>query len=58
MTHTTITFTPEKLAKLKRNYAKCIGDTFFFEGKPILKAYAKYMIEYLEQKFNHRRKAQ
>jgi hypothetical protein len=51
----TITFTPELLAKLKREYKKAISkniDTFLFEGNELLVSYTKYLIEYLETVFN------
>jgi hypothetical protein len=51
---TTINFTRAKLAQLKDHYtmAKRRGaDQFEFEGHPIIMAYAKYLIEYLESQF-------
>lgn len=51
----TITFTPELLEKLKREYKKAISkniDTFLFEGNELLVSYTKYLIEYLETVFN------
>lgn len=46
-----IVFDRDKLEKLKRRYKECPeGGTFEFEGKEILKSYAKYLIEYLEQR--------
>jgi len=38
--------------ELKRLYNNCKGETFMFKGKEILKSYAKYMIEYLEEKLS------
>jgi hypothetical protein len=47
-----ITFTPDKFKKFKEIYESTEdGKTFMFEGKEILKSYAKYMIRYLEMKF-------
>lgn len=49
----TIAFTPEKLKAFKRAKAEAESagrDTFIFEGKEVLCAYAKYVIEYLESK--------
>lgn len=48
-TQKTITWTPTKLDKLKKIYNQTKGDTFEFEGEQLLKAYAKYLIEYLER---------
>jgi len=48
----TIAVTPETLTRLKQAYANCETETFVFEGREILKAYAKYMIEHLENQFN------
>jgi hypothetical protein len=50
----TISFTPEKLKQLKRMYDECEGESFMFEGHEVLKAYAKYMIEYLENQFRRK----
>ena len=49
-----IAWTPAKLTKFKRDYAKAITDgkvTFMFEGHEVLVRYAKYLIEYLENRF-------
>lgn len=47
-----IQFTPEKLKEFKKLYERTEkGATFVFEGKEVLKEYAKYVIEYLEGKF-------
>jgi hypothetical protein len=47
-----IEFTPEKLKAFKKLYEGTeAGKTFMFEGKEVLKEYAKYVIEYLEPKF-------
>ena len=48
----TVTFTPEKLRAFRKAYNKCTTDVFEFEGHPYVKGYAKYVIEYLEGKFN------
>lgn len=49
-----ITFTPALFRKLKHCYKKAVTekkDMFVFDGREILTAYAKYLIEYLETKF-------
>lgn len=49
-----IEFTREKYLKLKREYNKAVAQgksRFDFEGHPVLVAYAKYLIQYLEMKF-------
>lgn len=48
---TTVTFTPEILARFKRVYRDAVdahSDTFMFEGKEYVVTYAKYLIEYLD----------
>jgi len=48
----TINFTPEKLKDFKKLYeATEPGKTFMFEGREVLKDYAKYVIQYLEDQF-------
>jgi hypothetical protein len=50
----TIEFTRAKLAKLKEMYSHAKAnkiEQFQFEGHPMLTAYAKYLIEYLEGRF-------
>jgi len=47
-------FTPETFARFKKAYEAVKDDpdaVFEFEGKPVLAAYAKYVIEYLEDRF-------
>ena len=40
---------PENIKIFKRKYKSCKdGGTFFFEGREVLKDYAKYIIEYLD----------
>jgi hypothetical protein len=54
-TDNTISFDRVKLAKLKRYYNRALKykrDQFTFEGSELLVAYAKYLIEYLEGRFN------
>ena len=41
----------EDFKELKRLYAECVEETFIFKGEELLKSYAKYLIEYLEGKF-------
>ena len=36
------------LVRFKKAYQACQGDRFTFDGNEFLKAYAKYLIEYLE----------
>lgn len=48
-----IQFTPEKFKAFKKLYEKTAANqTFMFEGREVLKEYAKYVIEYLELKFD------
>lgn len=51
---TTINFTRAKLDELKQAYTKAKqkgAEQFEFEGHPLLVAYAKYLIQYLEGAF-------
>jgi len=46
-------FTPEKLEEFRKLYYKALEEeteTFEFQGYPIFVLYARYMIEYLEDK--------
>ena len=55
----TVQFDRPTLARLKRAYNKACEaklDSFVFEGHELLVAYAKYLIEYLEDRFNPQRK--
>jgi hypothetical protein len=48
-----IQFTPAKFKAFKKLYARTKeGETFFFEGKEVLKEFAGYVILYLAPKFN------
>jgi hypothetical protein len=50
-----ITFTPEKVKVLRKEYDAAVkrGDgQFVFEGHELDSGYAKYLLEYLEGKFN------
>jgi len=50
-----IKISKEEIDNFKKSYNKCKpGETFFFEGEEILKEYAKYLIEYLESKFEQK----
>lgn len=49
-TTTNIDFDRDRLESFKRAYDKCESDTFEFDGHTFLKSYAKYMIEYLEER--------
>ena len=52
MTKVYISFTPEKLKEFKKLYeATKPNGIFIFEGREVLKEYAKYVIIYLEGKF-------
>ena len=51
-----VTFTEEKLKRLKVAYEGCTTESFWFEDNEYLKSYAKYMIEYLEGQFKGARK--
>lgn len=55
MATNSITFTPEKLAQLKKEYEEAVNnkqETFLFDGKhELLVDYAKYLIQYLESRF-------
>jgi hypothetical protein len=53
----TINFNPEKLERFRAAYEWCEGEWFFFEDQKVLKAYAKYMIEHLDNVFKSRRKS-
>jgi hypothetical protein len=46
---TSPTVTPENLDGFKAAYEACKGESFFWQGQEILKAYAKWVIYYLEQ---------
>jgi hypothetical protein len=45
-----ITWTPAKLKRFRKAYNECQTDQFTFEGFTFLKAYAAYLIEYLDGK--------
>lgn len=54
-----ITWTPEKVRRLKKLTAKVRADgkpEFTFEGSVFVAAYAEYLIEYLETRFNSKDK--
>jgi len=55
----TINFTPDKFEQLKNEYNQAVqeGKTIFmFDGQhELLVDYAKYLIEYLETRFEHAR---
>lgn len=57
-----INFTVDKLKRFKRAYNRALAngtdwnEAFTFEGKEWVVGYAKYVIEYLEEKFNFKRK--
>lgn len=48
-----MTFDERKLGALKRAYQEAVQkkrDSFEFEGEQLLTAYAKYLVEFLEEK--------
>lgn len=50
-----ITFTPELLAKLKKEYMAAVAagkPEFTFEGHLLIIQYAEYLIEHLDNTFN------
>lgn len=48
-----VKWTPAKLKRFKRAYEKAEGDIFVFDKHEYLKSYAKYLIPYLEKRFEH-----
>jgi hypothetical protein len=49
MVSETLSMTPESLQELKRLYEEARpGEVFKFQGKGVLREYAKYLIEYAE----------
>lgn len=53
-----ITFNRKELVSLKRAYSAALNkqqDVFLFQGKKLLTCYAKYLIDYLDSKFNSSR---
>lgn len=52
----TITWTPAKLAALKARMIETgNSESFVFEGNEFLRAYAKYLVEYLDGEFSRAR---
>ena len=47
----TITWTKKKLKVFEKKMNECVDDTFMFEGHEVVKAYAKYLVEYLKPQF-------
>ena len=45
---TNMEFTSEDVIDLRKAYENCEKEVFVFKGSPFLKAYAKYLLEYLE----------
>lgn len=55
-----VEFTPKKLKKLKKAYEKAVEleqSEFVFDGHTLVADYAKYLIEYLDSKFEKVEKA-
>jgi hypothetical protein len=55
MSSNNVEFTKEKLDRLIKVYQYAVREnkqTFWFEGHEYLVAYAKYLIEYLKNKFD------
>jgi hypothetical protein len=51
----TITFNHETFKEFKKEYSKAVinnQEIFIFQGKELLTAYAKYIIEYINSKLN------
>ena len=51
-----IGFTPALRDELRAAYDKAVeqgAESFIFEGKPLVTAYAKYVLEYLDYKLTH-----
>lgn len=49
----------EKYEKLKKKYEESVEkneDIFIFEGNEVLTSYAKYLLEFLESKFDKNKK--
>ena len=46
-----VSFNAQTLKRFKKAYEACTDETFEFEGNAYVKDYAKYVIEYLENKF-------
>ncbi len=54
-----IEFTPEKLADLHKAYDRAVANNtvdFGFQGRTMLTAYAKYLLEYLDNYFARQEK--
>ena len=51
-----VTWDRTKLKRFKAAYAACREDRFMFDGHEFVKAYAKYLIEYLEMSLRLRRR--
>ena len=49
-----VSISREDLKELKRLYKECKSETFMFKGREFLKGYAKYMIEYLDNRFGEK----
>lgn len=57
MVSETLTITPEKLEELQHLYDKAKpGEVFKFQGKAVLREYAKYLIEFAEMRIGPRKK--
>lgn len=50
MPNPVITWTRPMLERFKTAYANTTADLFIFDGNTFVKEYAKYLIEYLEEK--------
>ena len=51
----TITFDHETFGSFKKEYSKAVSNNqeiFIFQGRELLTAYAKYIIEYINSKLN------
>ena len=50
----TMMMTPNDVINLKELIKNDNGDMFVYRGVPLLKSYAKYLVEFLENKFKEK----
>lgn len=43
-----VKITPQNIKAFEKAYNECKTDIFDFEGQPVLKSYAKYVLQYFE----------
>ena len=51
MNNNDVIFTPAKLIEFEKVYKSTPKKVFIFEGQKYLKEYAKYLIEFLDERF-------